>query len=341
MQNASQSAMPPAANHTALRSKAPVFVLGCPRSGTTYLYHALLSAWNFAIYRTESEVLHVLEPRFGDLSVAQNRQRLLEAWFNSRLFTLTGLQRDQVETRVMSECRNGGDFLRIVMAETARHQGVDRWAECTPDHILYLDRIRQTIPDALVIHIIRDGRDVALSMERQGYPRQLLWDRSPRRMAAGLYWEWMVREGRDGGSRLGSNYMEVHFEDLIGNPREALTQVGKFIAQELDFDEIRRVGIGSVSKPNTSFQEESKNSSFSPIGRLRKIYSNQELSQFEALIGNSLREFNYQMESMDHSPSLRLNVMRAQYQAFFRAKFYARTKTPLGRLFVTKDLSWI
>jgi hypothetical protein len=341
MQNASQSAMPPAANHAGLRNKAPVFVLGCPRSGTTYLYHALLSAGNFAIYRTESEVLHVLEPRFGDLSVAQNRQRLLEAWFNSRLFTLTGLQRDQVETRVMSECRNGGDFLRIVMEETARHQGVDRWAECTPDHILYLDRIRQTIPDALVIHIIRDGRDVALSMERQGYPRQLPWDRSPRRMAAGLYWEWMVREGRDGGSRLGSNYMEVHFEDLIGNPREALTQVGKFIAQELDFDEIRRVGIGSVSKPNTSFQEESKNSSFSPIGRWRKFYSNQELSQFEALIGNSLREVNYQMESMDHLPSLRLNVMRAQYHAFFRAKFYARTRTPLGRLFVTKDLSWI
>jgi hypothetical protein len=340
MQNLSQPAAPPTiAGHA--RSKAPVFVLGCPRSGTTYLYHALLSAGNFAIYRSESEVLHILEPRFGDLSVAQNRRNLLDAWFNSRLFTLTGLQRDQVEGRVMSECRNGGDFLRIVMEETARQQGVERWAECTPDHILYLDRIKQTLPDALVIHIIRDGRDVALSMERQGYPRQFPWDRSRRRMAAGLYWEWMVREGRKGGAHLGPNYMEVHFEDLISNPRDQLARVGEFIGQDLDFDEIRRVGIGSVSEPNTSFQEESSKSGFSPIGRWKKFYSDQEIAQFEQLVGGCLRECGYEMESRDGSSTLSLSLLRAQYATFFRAKFYLRAKTPMGRLFVTKDLSWI
>ena len=47
------------------RSKAPVFVLGCPRSGTTLLYHMLLSAGNFAVYRAESQVFNLLEPRFG------------------------------------------------------------------------------------------------------------------------------------------------------------------------------------------------------------------------------------------------------------------------------------
>src|SRR5438445_5502651 len=49
------------------RGKAPVFVLGCGRSGTTLLYHMLLSSGNFAIYRTESNVINLLEPRFGDL----------------------------------------------------------------------------------------------------------------------------------------------------------------------------------------------------------------------------------------------------------------------------------
>ncbi|PYX37709.1 MAG: hypothetical protein DMG81_13485 [Acidobacteria bacterium] len=44
------------AQTSALRSKAPVFVLGCPRSGTTLLYHMLLSAGNFALYRAESQV---------------------------------------------------------------------------------------------------------------------------------------------------------------------------------------------------------------------------------------------------------------------------------------------
>jgi hypothetical protein len=73
------------------RSEAPVFVVGCPRSGTTLVYHMLLSAGNFAIYRAESQVFNLLEPRFGDLSIASHKRALLAAWYRSPLFTKTGL----------------------------------------------------------------------------------------------------------------------------------------------------------------------------------------------------------------------------------------------------------
>src|SRR5439155_14573478 len=148
------------------RSKAPVFVLGCGRSGTTLLYHMLLSAGNFAVYRTESNVINLLEPRFGDLSVPRNQRRLLDAWYNSRLYTLSGLDKSELEARVKAECQNGGDFLRIIMEEMARKQGVERWADTTPEHLLHLERIKETIPNALIVHIIRDGRDVALSTDQ-------------------------------------------------------------------------------------------------------------------------------------------------------------------------------
>src|SRR5437016_14049211 len=88
-----------------VRSKAPVFVLGCGRSGTTLLYHMLLSSGNFAIYRTESNVINLLEPRFGDLSVDWNRRRLLKAWYNSRLYSLSGLEKGPLEARVKAEGR--------------------------------------------------------------------------------------------------------------------------------------------------------------------------------------------------------------------------------------------
>jgi Sulfotransferase family len=321
-----------------MRSTAPVFVVGCPRSGTTYLYHVLLSAGNFAVYRAESEVFHLLEPRFGDLSVAKNRHNLLAAWFQSRLYTATGLQREPLEERIIRECRNGGDFLRIVMEEMAHHQGVKRWAECTPDHILYLPRIKQTIPNALVIHIIRDGRDVALSMEKQGYPKQLPWDRTSRRMAGAVYWEWMTGKGHEAGEHLGPDYIEVGYEDLVGNPREALARLSAFIAQELDYDEIQRVGIGSVSRPNTSFKEEGGSAGFTPIGRWKKFYSPEELSKFEELVGQSLKEFGYELSEKTDSENS-WNFFRAQYRAWFEAKHYLRTKTPLGRVLVTRDLS--
>jgi hypothetical protein len=336
MQNATQPLANDVSALSKSRSAAPVFVVGCPRSGTTYLYHMLLSAGNFAVYRAESEVFHVLEPRFGDLSRPENKKRLLAAWFKSRLFTATGLDAEPLQEKILQECRNGGDFLRIVMEEMARHQGVTRWADCTPDHILYLPRIKQTIPNALVIHIIRDGRDVALSMEKQGYPKQLPWDRNPRLLVGGVYWEWMTRRGREDGANLGADYVEVRYEDLVSNPREVLARLSSFIDQELHYDEILKVGIGSVSRPNTSFKEEA---GFTPVERWKKFYSAEEIAMFEGLVGASLEKLGYELLAEGKTSNIGLQLFRMQYLSFFRGKHFLRTKTPLGPALMSGDLS--
>ena len=78
------------------RNKAPVFVLGCGRSGTTLLYHMLLSAGNFAVYRSESNAINLLEPRFGDLSVKSNKEKLMEAWLASKLYQRSGLDAESI-----------------------------------------------------------------------------------------------------------------------------------------------------------------------------------------------------------------------------------------------------
>jgi hypothetical protein len=339
MENATQSADCELAAKTAAqaRSIAPVFVVGCPRSGTTFLYHILLSAGNFAVYRAESQAFHLLEPRFGDLGRETNQRKLLAAWFESRLFTATGLDRATLEQAILQDCRNGGDFLRIVMESVARQQRVHRWAECTPDHILFLPRIRATIPGALVIHIIRDGRDVALSMERQGWPNQLPWDRRRRSIAGALYWEWMIRRGRRDGAELGDHYIEVHYEDLVANPHEVLRRLGIFIGQELDYDQIQRVGIGSVRRPNSSFEDAV--SGFSPVGRWKQAYSPEETELFETLVGRTLRELGYECGAEGQARNFASGWLRAEYEAFFESKFFLKTKTLLGKFLVTRNLA--
>ena len=92
-------------------------------------------------------------------------------------------------------------------------------------------------------------------------------------MVAGLYWEWMVNKGQEDGLKLGRDYIEVHFEDLIERPRDTLTKLGNFIEHDLDYDRIQQVGIGSVIAPNTSFKAERQEEQFSPIGRWKKAYS--------------------------------------------------------------------
>jgi hypothetical protein len=319
------------------RSKAPVFVLGCPRSGTTLLYHMLLSAGNFAVYRAESQVFNVLEPRFGSLKRAANRSQLLAAWQDTELFRRTGLAGSDISLEVMANCQNGGDFLRIFMEAMARRQEVLRWADCTPEHLLYLDRIKRTIPDALIIHIIRDGRDVALSLEKQAWIRPFAWDRDRTLEVAALYWEWIVRKGREDGRTLGGDYVEVRFEDLVLHPRRVLENLSGFVAQELDYDKIERVGLGSVSQPNSSFSAEMKQEEFSPVGRWKHSLTAAQQERLEALLGGTLRELGYAPQGQ---VSLRgpLRRMRLLYQLYFDAKLQLKKKAPFGKMLVSREL---
>jgi hypothetical protein len=324
------------------QNKRPVFVLGSPRSGTTLLYHMILSAGNFAIYRTESNVFNLLGPRFGDLSVRRNREALMKIWLGSKLFTRSGLDAGEIEKKVLEGCRSSGDFLRIVMQEIANKQGVERWADCTPDHLLYLPEIRKEMPEALVIHILRDGRDVALSLDKQHWIRPFPWDKSKGVLVSGLYWQWIVNRGREHGRMWGADYKEIHFEDLIQNPRPVLAQLSQFIDHDLDYDRIRKVGIGSVSDPNTSFQPESGGQDFNPVERWRKAFSADQLAACESLMGDTLVSLGYKLGATN---TARLKFshksMRMAYESLYDTKLWLKRRTPLGKLLISDDLSWL
>ncbi|HEY7095804.1 MAG TPA: sulfotransferase [Terriglobales bacterium] len=311
-------------------TKAPIFVVGCPRSGTTLLYHMLLSTGMFANYRAETHVFNVLVPRFGNLARLSQRTNLIDEWLKTDYFRATGLEANELRGRVIRDCHSGGDFLRIVMGAVAEQQGVNRWSECTPEHVLFLSEIKREIPEAKVIHIIRDGRDVAVSLERQGWIRPLAWDRTNSLLVAGLYWQYVVQEGRRLGRSIAPDYLEIQFERLVADPREELHAVSGFIEQPLDYDEILRKGIGSVTRPNSSFPLPGEGISFDPVGRWKQR-SEPEIARLEKLIGTSLNAFGY--DTQTHlEDNLQLRRMRIMYPALFRSKHWLKTKTLLGRL---------
>jgi hypothetical protein len=339
-ENAMSSTVQITAPVNGLRSRAPVFVLGCPRSGTTLLYHILLSAGNFAIYREESSVFSVLAPRFGDLRNRANLEKLLETWLQSRLFVRTGLDASDISARVMSECKCPGDFLRVVMESMARQQGVERWADCTPDHLLEIREIKRQIPNALIIHIIRDGRDVALSYAKQGWAHPLWWDQGQNLAVSALYWNWIVRKGREQGRALGQDYHEVFFEDLVNEPSKTLARLSPFVAHDLDLDRIRKSAIGSVHEPNSSFlQEPDEIAAINPVGRWKRKMKPDQAALLEGLVGDLLEELGYPVsEAAKTAPRLMLKRMRTTYPALFTSKLWLKMKTPARRF---SDLSRI
>lgn len=313
-----------------VRSKAPVFVLGCPRSGTTVLYHMLLSAGNFAIYRAESNVFSVLQPRFGDFRSESHRRNLMRYWLKSKLFHVSGLEAGAIQEKILRDCHGAGDFLRIVMEESASLQGVERWADCTPDHLLYMREIKREIPDALFVHIIRDGRDVALSYAKQGWSYPFPWDRNQQVAVAGLYWEWIVSKGRGSSRALGRDYYELHYEDLVEKPHETLRALGNFVGQELDYDRIQQVGIGSVREPNSSFAA-GPGAGFHPVRRWAEQMSSEQLGSFEALVGDFLSALGYPLSSSRES-DFREERLRWTYLHWFEARYWLKRRTILGRL---------
>jgi glycosyltransferase involved in cell wall biosynthesis len=319
------------------RSKSPIFCVGCPRSGTTLLYHTILSSGDFVIYQAESDAFNMIAPAFGNLRSLANRKKLMNVWLHSDYFRRTGLNANIIREAVLSECRNSGDFLRIVMEHMARKQGVARWAENTPTHVLHIPEIKATIPNALFIHIIRDGRDVATSLNRVGWGwagYRFPWDRSHGLLVAGLYWEWLVRRGRKYGRCLGEDYLEIRYEDLIHHTKETLQTVGAFIDRDLDYEFIQENGIGAVKTPNSSFGSLAHSGPGSFVGRWKDI-NRADALRLEALVGPFLRTLGYE-SSTSSIMDFTTWRLRAFYPRYRDAKQWVK-KSPLARLLICRD----
>ena len=317
--------------------RGPVFVVGCPRSGTTLLYHMLVSSGEFANYRAETHLYDMMLPHFGSFARRENRERFLERWLKSYYFERTGLDADEVSRAILDDCRSGADFLEIVLGRMARAQGVPRWAECTPAHVLHMRTIKKEIPSARFLHIVRDGRDAAISINKLGWAHPLPWDRDIPVQVSGWMWQWMVDHGRHDGSALGSSYQEVRFEDLVTDPARTLERLSPFVGKELDYAAIQANAVGSVEAPNTAFPGDSK-ASFNPVGRFRKSLSEEELAQLEAAIGDTLTRHGYERVTKGGA-SAALAARRGLYRSYREGKLIAKSRTGLGRWLSSMDMA--
>jgi hypothetical protein len=315
------------------RKNAPVFVIGCHRSGTALLYDSLLSAGGFPLYHASPFVHTALLRICGNPSIRKNREKLWQLWLRSKAFRRTGLAADDLRSQVLQDCKSGGDFLQIIMGELARRAGVERWAVYDCDNIMYMPTIKREIPDALFVHVVRDGRDAALSMNKQHGSPPRLWARDHALFAWAMLWQWTVRKGRRYGKQMPADYIEMRYEDLVREAGKTLSKLGEFLDHDLDYERIQQSGIGRVASPNTVWKEETSGEKFSPVDRWKTKLSTSEIGALEALIGSCLVEFGYPL-TMERSARLdsKLSLMRTLYPRYFETKVFLQSKTLLGRL---------
>jgi hypothetical protein len=117
-------------------------------------------------------------------------------------------------------------FRRFYRAYAHRF-GKQRWGDKTPGYCRYLPAIAQLLPEARFIHLIRDGRDAALSLRRKWFSP------GPGMGAQAQYWRNNVATAIAQSGQV-AHYLELRFEDLVRSPEAPLRRVCDFI--ELDFD---------------------------------------------------------------------------------------------------------
>ena len=119
------------------------------------------------------------------------------------------------------------DGFRTFYRLYAARFGKDRWGDKTPLYCKAIEPIRRVLPEARFVHIVRDGRDAALSLGRTWFSP------GPEIETQAVYWRDCVTAARASG--LGHpDYLEVRFEALVGEPAHELTKICAFV--DLDFD---------------------------------------------------------------------------------------------------------
>jgi hypothetical protein len=126
---------------------------------------------------------------------------------------------------------NQADPVRAFYALYAEKSGKPRWGDKTPGYITRMRRINRTLPESRFIHVIRDGRDVALSWNTRLAQREGKEPVPVEKLAQ--RWKRQILGAREDAPAL-EGYLEVHYEELIESTEPTLRRVCEFI--ELDWD---------------------------------------------------------------------------------------------------------
>jgi hypothetical protein len=223
-----------------------LFIIGAPRSGTTWL-QAMLGAHPLICTTDELKLFDFFTGPW-----AKSWDYLIELQqdvHGARRHGLTALWSKDEFWRFLRE------FLeRIYTLVLKRKPEAAVILDKTPGYAEYVEHINWLIPEAKFIHLIRDGRDVVVSLQMasQGWGR--LW--APKKVAsAAALWKSTVLAARK-GRQYGDRYMEVRYEELLTNGAQVLSSIFEFvpvpataataaaILRDHDFQKMKQEGAG-------------------------------------------------------------------------------------------------
>lgn len=318
--------------------KNPVFVVGCDRSGTSLLTVMLdQSATLKMIF--EAGFIPRLEEHssiYGDFSESRQRwyfiRDLQREKATSKTFAFDkfeNLTDEDVERAIRNvaptDYRGAVDAL---YSAAAQKDGKSRWGEKMPRYILQVSWLASTFPGSQIVHIVRDPRDVAASICRAGWEKNL--------RDAATYWKKRVVAGRNQGYSIDDGrYHEINYERLLQSPVKTLEELSECLGVQFTSEMVKNESSGTEALP--AAHREAHTELFSKLDRpidpyrgyaWKREMTRREIADVEDVAAPVMEKFGYEV-SRSKVPTLR------------RLKRWAKGKlVPVGRWTKRRISSW-
>jgi Sulfotransferase family len=220
-----------------------LFIVGCPRSGTTLLGRMVDAHPNIAVIHEGRFAPDWFERRRGLTPDGHVTPELIDRLLDHRPFERVSVRPAELERLLGDGDRvTYADFVSRIFDLHGRAHGKQLVGDKTPHYVRSLPTLHALWPAARMVHLIRDGRDVAQSVlgwkkvtERGGSVARYSAFDEDRVATVACWWEWFVRLGREDGAALGpAVYHEVRYESLVAEPAVECERLCEFLGVPYD-----------------------------------------------------------------------------------------------------------
>lgn len=219
--------------------------------------------------------------------------------------------------------------IRVLFAAWAERAGKPRYADKTPRYVTRIADLAELFPEARFLHLVRDGRDVALSMADA-------FERGPQNaVQAALHWAQAVAAGRAQGEALGPDrYRELSYERLLEEPEAAVREICEFT--RLPFEpamlEPGRVADRVIAGYPRAEVHANLAEPFVRRRDWRGEMSAAEAGRFELVAGRELAAFGYPISPLEgDDEQLRLGAVAHEVERLRHELFRAERKSERRR----------
>jgi Sulfotransferase family len=289
-----------------------LFIVGCPRSGTTLLGRMVDAHPDIAVIHEGRFAPEWFERRRGLTPDGFVTPELVDRLLGHPPFANVSVGREELERLLGDGDRvSYADFVAGIFDLHGQAHGKRLVGDKTPHYVRSLPTLNALWPAARIVHLIRDGRAVAQSVlgwrkvtERGGSVARFSAFREDRLATVACWWEWLVRLGREDGAAIGpATYHEVRYESLVAEPAAECERLCAFL--DVSYDDSM---LGFHQGRERDDPRLSAKKAWRPVTAglrdWRSEMSPADVERFQAAAGGLLNELGY--EAGDGAPSAEL-----------------------------------